>query len=46
LYAALITRPDICTAVNLYGRIQNNATEIQWQGLKISERGDNCRVTV
>jgi hypothetical protein len=46
LYAALITRPDICTAVNFYGRIQNNATEIQWQGLKISERGDSCGLTV
>jgi hypothetical protein len=26
LYAALITRPDICTSVNFYGRFQNNAT--------------------
>jgi hypothetical protein len=34
LYAALITRPDICTAVNFYGRFQNNATEIQWKGFK------------
>jgi ribonuclease HI len=34
LYAALITRPDICTAVNFYGRFQNNATEVQWKGLK------------
>jgi hypothetical protein len=33
LYSALITRPDICTAVNFY-RFQNNVTEIQWKGLK------------
>jgi histone deacetylase 1/2 len=33
LYSALITRPDICTAVNFY-RFQNNATEIQWKSLK------------
>lgn len=34
LYAALVTRPDICTAVNFYGRFQKYATEIQWKGLK------------
>jgi hypothetical protein len=34
LYAELITRPEICTAVNFYGRFQNNASEIRWKGLK------------
>jgi hypothetical protein len=33
-YAAVITRPDICVAVNLFSQFQNNPTEMHWKGLK------------
>jgi hypothetical protein len=46
LYAALITRPDICTAINFYGKFQNNATEIHWKGLKRIHRYLKGTITV
>jgi len=34
MYLSLTTRPDISVAVNHYSQFQNNASEIQWKGLK------------
>lgn len=34
MYACMASRPDICTSVNFFSQFQENATVIQWKGLK------------